>query len=203
MQQLDLTDGLVQILCDRTDLGLINPDKPCGTRAALTALAAAESQSITVPGVSLHQPSSDDLGLIDVGRLLRPNQPLTSAQSAVGVTTGFFAPLRGSLTGGLLPDSRDWRPLTVAADLEFIISGRFCDWFGGGTMLVLSRKQDEKIIIGDSITLMVISIQGDKVRLGIEAPKHVSIHREEVYQAIQRERGEEPSDRSAPSNRTA
>jgi len=55
-------------------------------------------------------------------------------------------------------------------------------------MLVLSRKQDEKIIIGDSITLMVISIQGDKVRLGIEAPKNVSIHREEVYQAIQRER---------------
>ena len=55
-------------------------------------------------------------------------------------------------------------------------------------MLVLSRKQDAKIIIGDSITLMVISIQGDKVRLGIEAPKNVSIHREEVYQAIQRER---------------
>ena len=55
-------------------------------------------------------------------------------------------------------------------------------------MPVLSRKQDEKIIIGDSITLMVISIQGDKVRLGIEAPKSVSIHREEVYQAIQRER---------------
>jgi carbon storage regulator len=53
-------------------------------------------------------------------------------------------------------------------------------------MLVL--KQDEKIIIGDSITLMVIAIQGDKVRLGIEAPKDVSIHREEVYQAIQRER---------------
>lgn len=55
-------------------------------------------------------------------------------------------------------------------------------------MLVLSRKQDEKIMIGDAITLMVISIQGDKVRLGIEAPKHVSIHREEVYQAIQRSR---------------
>lgn len=55
-------------------------------------------------------------------------------------------------------------------------------------MLVLSRKQDEKIIIGDSITLMVVAIQGDKVRLGIEAPKDVSIHREEVYQAILRER---------------
>ncbi|WP_437226732.1 carbon storage regulator CsrA [Planctomicrobium sp. SH661] len=55
-------------------------------------------------------------------------------------------------------------------------------------MLVLSRKQDEKIIIGDSITLMVVSIQGDKVRLGIEAPKQVSIHREEVYNAILKER---------------
>lgn len=55
-------------------------------------------------------------------------------------------------------------------------------------MLVLSRKQDEKIIIGDSITLMVVSIQGDKVRLGIEAPKHVTVHREEVYRAIQKER---------------
>ncbi|WP_437187280.1 carbon storage regulator CsrA [Planctomicrobium sp. SH668] len=55
-------------------------------------------------------------------------------------------------------------------------------------MLVLSRKQDEKIIIGDSITLMVVSIQGDKVRLGIDAPKHVSIHREEIYQAIIKDR---------------
>ena len=57
-------------------------------------------------------------------------------------------------------------------------------------MLVLSRKQDEKIMIGDNITLMVISIQGDKVRLGIDAPKEVSIHREEVYKAIQNERNE-------------
>lgn len=61
-------------------------------------------------------------------------------------------------------------------------------------MLVLSRKQDEKIIIGDSITLMVVSIQGDKVRLGIEAPRQVSIHREEVYQAIQKERVEDDQD---------
>jgi carbon storage regulator len=58
---------------------------------------------------------------------------------------------------------------------------------GAGAMLVLSRKQDEKIIIGDSITIMVVSIQGDKVRLGIDAPKEVSIHREEVYKAIQNE----------------
>ena len=61
-------------------------------------------------------------------------------------------------------------------------------------MLVLSRKQDEKIIIGDSITLMVVSIQGDKVRLGIEAPKEVTIHREEVYRAIQEERQRQSQD---------
>jgi len=67
-------------------------------------------------------------------------------------------------------------------------------------MLVLSRKQDEKIIIGDSITLMVVSIQGDKVRLGIEAPKHVSIHREEVYHAILKERvNEELTVRPSPT----
>ncbi|MEM9703449.1 MAG: carbon storage regulator CsrA, partial [Planctomycetota bacterium] len=49
------------------------------------------------------------------------------------------------------------------------------------------RKKDEKIIIGDQITLMVIEIRGDKVRLGIDAPKDVSVHREEVYQAIRAE----------------
>ena len=54
-------------------------------------------------------------------------------------------------------------------------------------MLVLSRKKDEKIIIGDNITVMVIEIRGDKVRLGIDAPKEISVHRQEVYEAIQRE----------------
>lgn len=54
-------------------------------------------------------------------------------------------------------------------------------------MLVLSRKKDEKIIIGDSITLMVVEIRGDKVRLGIEAPRDVTVHRQEVYDAIKKE----------------
>ena len=54
-------------------------------------------------------------------------------------------------------------------------------------MLVLSRKKDEKIIIGDKITVMVIEIRGDKVRLGIDAPRDITVHREEVYEAIQRE----------------
>lgn len=54
-------------------------------------------------------------------------------------------------------------------------------------MLVLSRKRKEKIVIGDSITITVIEILGDKVRLGIEAPLDVTVHREEVYEAIKRE----------------
>ncbi|MBX6314076.1 MAG: carbon storage regulator CsrA [Isosphaeraceae bacterium] len=52
-------------------------------------------------------------------------------------------------------------------------------------MLVLSRKKNESIIINDHITVTVVEIRGDKVRLGIEAPKEVSVHRREVYEAIQ------------------
>ena len=58
-------------------------------------------------------------------------------------------------------------------------------------MLVLSRKKDEKIVIGDKITIMVIEIRGDKVRLGIDAPRDVTVHREEVYDAIKREQDEQ------------
>jgi carbon storage regulator len=52
-------------------------------------------------------------------------------------------------------------------------------------MLVLSRKKNESIIINDNITVTVVEIRGDKVRLGIDAPKEVSVHRREVYEAIQ------------------
>ena len=58
-------------------------------------------------------------------------------------------------------------------------------------MLVLSRKKDEKIVIGDNITIMVIEIRGDKVRLGIDAPREVTVHRQEVYEAIKREQDEQ------------
>jgi carbon storage regulator len=54
-------------------------------------------------------------------------------------------------------------------------------------MLVLSRQRDESIIIGDNIIVTVVDVRGDKVRLGIEAPREVSVHRREVYEAIQRE----------------
>ncbi|GIW92073.1 MAG: carbon storage regulator [Pirellulaceae bacterium] len=58
-------------------------------------------------------------------------------------------------------------------------------------MLVLSRKRDEQIIIGDSIIITVVEIRGDKVRLGIEAPMDVPVHRREVYDAI-RQVNEQP-----------
>ena len=54
-------------------------------------------------------------------------------------------------------------------------------------MLVLSRHRDESIIIGDDIVITVVDIRGDKVRLGINAPTEISVHRQEVYEAIQRE----------------
>ncbi|WP_298861929.1 carbon storage regulator CsrA [uncultured Gimesia sp.] len=65
-------------------------------------------------------------------------------------------------------------------------------------MLVLSRKKDEKIIIGDSITLMVIEIKNDKVRLGIEAPKDVTVHREEVYDAIKEQNAQHNTNCETP-----
>jgi carbon storage regulator len=55
-------------------------------------------------------------------------------------------------------------------------------------MLVLSRQKDESIIIGDNVEITIVDIRGDKVRLGITAPKDVSVHRREVYEAIQREK---------------
>ena len=59
-------------------------------------------------------------------------------------------------------------------------------------MLILSRKYNEAIVIGDDIRIMVIEIRRDKVRLGITAPREVEVHREEVYDEIKRkrERGE-------------
>lgn len=54
-------------------------------------------------------------------------------------------------------------------------------------MLVLSRHRDESIMIGNDIVITVVDIRGDKVRLGIIAPQQVPVHRQEVYEAIQRE----------------
>ncbi len=69
-------------------------------------------------------------------------------------------------------------------------------------MLVLSRKKNESIVINENIVITVIEIRGDKVRLGIEAPRDVSIHRSEVYEAIKNGRPNEtpPTDNSVPTS---
>jgi len=60
-------------------------------------------------------------------------------------------------------------------------------------MLVLSRKKNESIVINHDITVVVVEIRGDKVRLGVEAPKDVPVHRKEVYDAIHGRTGKNPA----------
>jgi carbon storage regulator len=67
-------------------------------------------------------------------------------------------------------------------------------------MLVLSRKINETIVINDNIVITVVDIRGDKVRLGIEAPKDVPVHRQEVYDAIKRAEGTSGAHRVDPTN---
>ena len=58
-------------------------------------------------------------------------------------------------------------------------------------MLVLSRQKEESIIIGDDIEITIVDVRGDKVRLGINAPREISVHRKEIYEAIQREKAQQ------------
>jgi carbon storage regulator len=67
-------------------------------------------------------------------------------------------------------------------------------------MLVLSRKINETIIINDNIVITVVDIRGDKVRLGIEAPKDIPVHRQEVYDAIKRAEGPSGARKADSSN---
>ena len=61
-------------------------------------------------------------------------------------------------------------------------------------MLVLSRQRDETIVIGDNIRITIVDVRGDKVRIGIDAPRDVSVRREEIYDAIRREMNGAQSD---------
>ncbi|MCH2140694.1 MAG: carbon storage regulator CsrA [Phycisphaerales bacterium] len=66
-------------------------------------------------------------------------------------------------------------------------------------MLVLSRRRDESIVIGDDIQITVIDIRGDKVRIGIDAPTAICVHRKELREAIERENEQSASLRDLPS----
>jgi carbon storage regulator len=66
-------------------------------------------------------------------------------------------------------------------------------------MLVLSRQKNESIMIGDNVEVIIVDVRGDKVRLGITAPKAISVHRKEVYEAIQREKAEKNHELKPPA----
>jgi carbon storage regulator len=68
-------------------------------------------------------------------------------------------------------------------------------------MLVLSRKTNESIVIADNITITVVEIGGNKVRIGIEAPKDVAVHRQEIYDAIQAGNADQTASQKHPPKR--
>lgn len=63
-------------------------------------------------------------------------------------------------------------------------------------MLVMTRRSGEKIMIGSNITLTILGVQGNQVRIGVNAPREVAVHREEIYQRIRQEREAERKERT-------
>ena len=61
-------------------------------------------------------------------------------------------------------------------------------------MLILTRRVGETLMIGDDVTITVLGVKGNQVRIGVNAPKEVAVHREEIYQRIQKEKNGEDSD---------
>jgi carbon storage regulator len=100
---------------------------------------------------------------------------------------GSIDPLRKTglaLPGNAHPELNPIRPVVSLQDRK------------AARLLVLTRTKEEKIVIGDDVTVMIVDIIGGKVRLGIEAPRHIAVHRQEVYDAIQRRAQERASPES-------
>lgn len=70
-------------------------------------------------------------------------------------------------------------------------------------MLVLSRQKDESIMIGDDVEITIVDVRGDKVRLGINAPRNVEVHRKEIYLLIQKEKAQQQQNKSPDSSSKA
>ena len=69
-------------------------------------------------------------------------------------------------------------------------------------MLILTRRVGETLIVGDDVKVTVLGVKGNQVRIGVDAPKDVSVHREEIYQRIQREKGILPEGEDVSTEKT-
>ena len=66
-------------------------------------------------------------------------------------------------------------------------------------MLILTRKIGESVIINEDITVTVLGVKGNQIRIGVDAPRHVSVHREEIYQRVKKEELEEEEEEATPN----
>ena len=74
------------------------------------------------------------------------------------------------------------------------------DYQGGMNMLILTRRIGETLMIGDEVTVTVLGVKGNQVRLGVNAPKDVAVHREEIYDKIHQQNGTQDNDSGRPKD---